>query len=215
MTKPEGKVTDMADHYYTANPASAHDERRFELSLLGRSLRFTTDAGVFSKDGLDKGTALLLEALPPLSGRALDLGCGWGPVGAALAARYPDLDVVMTDVNARAAGLARRNLAANGLRAEVLEGDGFEAVTGTFDAIVTNPPIRAGKAVIYDLFLRAREYLKPDGALYLVIRKQQGAPSALKLLKEHYAAAEVIDRGGGFWVIRASMAAEQPGAQLL
>ena len=193
----------MADHYYSENPQSAHDEWEVEVRALGRTLRFTTDAGVFSRDGLDKGTELLLNALPALTGRVLDLGCGWGAVGVALGKKYPALDIVMTDVNARAAELSRRNLSANGARAEVVQGDGFEHVTGTFDAIVTNPPIRAGKAVIYGLFDQARDHLNPGGALYIVIRKQQGAPSALKHLQETYKTAEVIDRGGGFWVIRA------------
>ena len=84
-----------------------------------------------------------------------------------------------------------------------MQGDGFASVTGAFDAILTNPPIRAGKAVIYGLFADARAHLKPGGALYIVIRKQQGAPSALKYLREIYAEAEVIDRSGGFHVIRA------------
>ena len=193
----------MSEHYYTANPASAHDEWQIAFTALGSELRCITDAGTFSRDGLDRGTALLLEALPPLSGRVLDLGCGWGAIGVALGKKYPALDIQMTDVNQRAAALARRNLAANGVRAEVVEGDGFERVTGKFDAIVTNPPIRAGKAVIYALFARARDFLNPGGALYIVIRKQQGAPSALKYLREIYPSAEVVERGGGFWVIRA------------
>ena len=193
----------MTEHYYTENPASAHDERTVAVRLWDRALSFTTDAGVFSKDGLDRGTQVLLEALPPLSGRVLDLGCGWGAVGVSLGARYPSLEIVMTDVNARAAALSRRNAEANGVSAQVVQGDGFEAVSGAFDAIVTNPPIRAGKAVIYGLFERARDFLRPGGALYIVIRKQQGAPSALKFLRERYGEAEVIEREAGFWVIRA------------
>ena len=193
----------MAEHYYTENPRSAHDEWAVEVRALGQSLRFTTDAGVFSRDGLDRGTEVLLKALPPLSGRVLDLGCGWGAVGVALGKRYPALDIVMTDINSRAVELARRNLAENGVTAAVLQGDGFDAVEGRFDAIVTNPPIRAGKAVIYGLFARARDYLEPDGALYVVIRKQQGAPSALKYLKEIYSRAETVDRASGFHVLRA------------
>ena len=195
----------MNDHYYTENPASAHDEWQIEADVLGNRLRFTTDAGVFSRDGLDTGTELLLNALPQLHGRMLDLGCGWGAVGVALGAKAPELDIVMTDINARAVDLARRNLAANGVKAAVVQGDGFERVEGAFDAIITNPPIRAGKAVIYGLFDQARDRLNPGGALYIVIRKQQGAPSALKYLREQYKTAEVVDRGGGFWVIRASM----------
>ena len=195
----------MPDHYYTENPNSAHDERRVALRALGNELTFITDAGVFSRDGLDRGTELLLDALPALSGRVLDLGCGWGAGGVALGKRWPELDIVMTDINSRAVGLAWRNLTENGVRATVVQGDGFAAVEGKFDAIVTNPPIRAGKAVIYGLFAQARDYLKPDGALYVVIRKQQGAPSALKYLKEIYAQAETVDRGSGFHVLRARL----------
>ena len=195
----------MSDHYYTENPQSAHDEWQISVTALGQRLRFTTDAGVFSRDGLDRGTEALLNALPPMSGRVLDMGCGWGAVGVALGAKYPGLDIVMTDINARATELARRNLEANGVRARVVQGDGFSGVDGTFDAIVTNPPIRAGKAVIYGLFDRAREFLNPGGSLYVVIRKQQGAPSALRHLEAQYKTAGVIDRSGGFWVIRASV----------
>jgi len=195
----------MPDHYYTEMPTSAHDERRIALRALGNDLTFTTDAGVFSRDGLDRGTEVLLDALPALSGRVLDLGCGWGAVGVALGRRWPALDIVMTDINSRAVELARRNLTENGVKATVVQGDGFAAVEGRFDAIVTNPPIRAGKAVIYGLFAQARDHLKPDGALYVVIRKQQGAPSALKYLKEIYARAETVGRGSGFHVLRAQL----------
>ena len=195
----------MPDHYYTEIPTSAHDERRVELRALGNALTFITDAGVFSRDGLDRGTEVLLDALPELSGRVLDLGCGWGAVGVALGKRWPELDIVMTDINSRAVELARRNLAENSVKATVVQGDGFAAVEGKFDAIVTNPPIRAGKAVIYGLFAQARDHLKPDGALYAVIRKQQGAPSALKYLKEVYGQAETVDRGSGFHVLRARL----------
>lgn len=194
----------MPDHYYTQNPAAPHEERQFETVLLGERLTFKTDAGVFSKGGVDAGTKLLLEALPPLAGRVLDLGCGWGPVGVALGKRDPELRLVLTDINERAAGLARENLRLNGVKnAEVVSGDGFQAVEGTFDAIITNPPIRAGKQTIYALFSEAHERLVPGGCLYIVIRKQQGAPSAIKYLEGIYKDVEIIERGGGYWVLRA------------
>ena len=194
----------MPDHYYTPNPTAAHEERQFETVLLGERLAFKTDAGVFSKAGVDAGTKLLIEALPPLNGRVLDLGCGWGPVGVALGRHDPELRLVLTDINERAAGLARENLRRNGVtNAEVVSGDGFAAVEGTFSAIITNPPIRAGKQTIYALFREAHDRLEPGGCLYIVIRKQQGAPSAIKYLEGIYKDVEIIERGGGYWVLRA------------
>ena len=135
----------MTQHYFTSNPQSAHDERAIQVELAGVRADFCTDAGVFSRDGLDTGTRALLEALPEPAGRVLDLGCGWGAVGVLMGKRWPKAEIVMTDINRRAAELARRNLAQNGVTAQVFEGDGFENVPGNFDMIVTNPPIRAGK----------------------------------------------------------------------
>ena len=193
----------MTEHYYSEKPGVAHDEREVIYQALGMRFACVTDAGVFSRDGLDMGTRILLEALPELHGRILDLGCGWGPVGAALGKRYPDAQLVLTDVNSRAAELAARNLAANGVtNATVVQGDGFAAVEGEFDAIVLNPPIRTGKAVIYAMFADAAAHLSPGGALYIVIRKQQGAESAQKYLSTIYGDVERIAREKGYWVLR-------------
>ena len=195
----------MNDHYYTAQPTSAHDLRTIHISALGVDATFQTDAGVFSRDDLDVGTRALIAALPPLKGRILDLGCGWGPVGTLLGMVNSGIEIVMSDVNARAVELAQHNAQANGVTAQVIQSDAFENIEGQFDAIITNPPIRAGKAVIYGMFLTAKEHLTADGKLYIVIRKQQGAPSALKMLRENYANAEVIEREAGFWVICAEV----------
>ena len=196
----------MNEFYYSAEPTSAHAEREIEIEALGVRSRCLTDAGVFSRDGLDTGTRAMLEALPELHGRVLDLGCGWGPVGVTLARKYPECEIVMTDVNHRAVELSRRNLARNGAKAEVVQGDGFENVTGTFDFILTNPPIRAGKAVIYRLFAEAKEHLADDGALILVIRKQQGAASAQKYLQTLFPTVTLLDRTAGFHILQAEPA---------
>ncbi|MDO4370923.1 MAG: class I SAM-dependent methyltransferase [Clostridia bacterium] len=195
----------MTEHYYTNNPDLAHDEHPVTFIALGNEITCTTDAGVFSRDGLDMGTRILLEALPALRGRILDLGCGWGPVGVAVGKKYPDTEIVMSDVNRRAVDLARRNLAANGIKnAAAVCGDGLEAVTGAFDVILLNPPIRAGKAVIYRLFADSAKQLSENGALYIVIRKQQGAESAAKYLSTLFSRVDRIARDKGYWVFACS-----------
>lgn len=193
----------MPEHYYTSEPTSAHEARSFRAVFAGRVLAFDTDAGVFSKQHVDPGSELLCRALPQeLSGDVLDMGCGWGAMTVLTLARFPEASVTMADVNERALALAVSNVEKNNMRARAVLSDGFEKIDGLFDAVITNPPIRAGKAVIYKMFEDAKAHLRPGGMLVLVIRKQQGAPSALKFLKEQYACAEVIAREGGYWVIR-------------
>ena len=193
----------MNDHYYSADPNSEHKYQTAEWTYRGHALRFTTDAGVFSKGEVDYGTQVLLKALPEeMNGRILDLGCGWGAVGVSLGRAYPDCDIVMSDVNRRALELSEKNAKANGVSVQIVEGDGLENVPGSFDYIITNPPIRAGKQVIYKMFSDSAEKLTEKGQLYLVIRKQQGAESALKYLKTIFSEVDTIEKSGGFWVIR-------------
>ena len=195
----------MNDHYYTREPQSVSRPVECEYVYRGERLRFMTDAGVFSKGEVDTGTRLLLEALPEeMTGEILNLGCGWGVIGISIAKKWPECRVTMADVNLRALELSRENAKKNRAEVECVESDGMAALAGrTFDAIVTNPPIRAGKQVIYQMFADAAKSLKPGGALYLVIRKQQGAESCMKYLKTIYGEVEKLDRSGGFWVLRA------------
>lgn len=193
----------MAEHYYTNSPTSEHEERSFRAVFAGRVLAFDTDAGVFSKQHVDPGSELLCKSLPDtISGNVLDMGCGWGAMTVMTLARFPKVNMTMADVNERALALAVSNVAKNRMEAQAVLSDGFEKIEGEFDAVITNPPIRAGKAVIYKMFEDAKAHLAPGGALYLVIRKQQGAPSALRFLKELYGRAEVIERDGGYWIIK-------------
>ena len=196
----------MNDHYYTRTPQSASRPAECTFSYRGTDLVFRTDAGVFSRGEVDTGTRLLLEALPEkMEGEILDLGCGWGVIGISIARKWPETRVTMADVNTRALELSRENAKRN--RAEVIcaESDGMAAFKGkAFDAVVTNPPIRAGKQVIYKMFADAAACLKPGGALYLVIRKQQGAESCIRYLQTVYAEVEKLDRSAGFWVLKAS-----------
>ena len=137
----------MAEYYYTNNPTSEHEERHFTSVFMGRTLAFETDAGVFSKQHIDPGSEILCKSLPELHGRVLDMGCGWGAMTVMALARFPALDVTMADVNERALDLAVRNVQKNGMQAKAVLSDGFERVEGEFDAVMTNPPIRAAPQI--------------------------------------------------------------------
>ena len=195
----------MNDHYYTRDPQSASRPAECTFAYRGTELVFRTDAGVFSRGEVDTGTRLLLEALPEeMRGDILDLGCGWGVIGISVARKWPETRVTLADVNTRALQLSRENAERNHTAVTCTESDGMAAFSGqAFDAVITNPPIRAGKQVIYRMFADAAACLKPEGALYLVIRKQQGAESCIRYLQTVYADVEKLDRSGGFWVIRA------------
>ena len=196
----------MNDHYYTRNPASESRPVDCEYVYRGIPLAFRTDAGVFSKGEVDDGTDLLLKSLPEeMTGDILDLGCGWGVIGICVARRWPDTRVTMADVNLRALELALGNAERNRAEVRCLESDGMEALKGSrFDAVITNPPIRAGKQVIYRMFADAEECLRPGGSLILVIRKQQGAESCLRYLQTLFPKVEKTAKSGGFWVLTAT-----------
>lgn len=195
------------NHYFTAEPPTGHQEKTIQFRQMGIDFTFVTDQSVFSRQRLDYGSACLLEAVErddqPKTGRLLDLGCGYGALGIILKRLHPALSVVMCDINKRAVALARRNAGINQARfVDVVESDGMRQVEGTFDLIVTNPPIRAGKETVHRFFQEASERLNPAGSLFAVIRKQQGAPSALKRLQELFGEVSIVSRSAGYWVIK-------------
>lgn len=196
----------MSEHYYTSRPSAAHEETSFEATLRGMTFRFVTDAGVFSRERVDFGSLLLIQAMQiGAADTVLDLGCGYGPIGMVAARLAPQGYIYMVDVNERAVELARRNLAANGIaNAEVRLGDGLAAVPGiAFDAILTNPPIRAGKATVYKLLEEAHAALKPGGSLWVVVQTKQGAPSMKRKLAELFGNVTDVDRKAGYHVFAA------------
>lgn len=191
----------MSEQYFSKKTSAASDEREHVFMFEGQSFRFLTDRGVFSKTRLDYGTEVLIQSmLKRVQGTLLDLGCGYGPVGVILG-KLTGRAVVMSDVNERAVDLARRNAERNRVKATVIASDGFSGLEQTFDTILLNPPIRAGKEVIYRLFADAREHLSPAGQFAIVIQKKQGADSARKELERLFGNCETIERSAGFHVL--------------
>ncbi|NLJ25241.1 MAG: class I SAM-dependent methyltransferase [Firmicutes bacterium] len=194
-----------SEHYFTEKPTSEPDAREITARLRGKDYRFVTEAGVFSRSRVDPGTELLIDVMPlPAQGRVLDLGCGYGPVGIACAGE-PGLEVVMVDVNLRACELARVNAKLNDVaKVDIRHGDGFSVVhERDFAVVASNPPIRAGKQVIYPLLANAKGHLLPGGVLCVVIRTKQGAKSLERHLATVYSRVETIAKSGGYRVCAA------------
>lgn len=192
------------NHYYTNDPTLAHDEHQFNFDLAGATLQFTADNGVFSKRTIDYGSRVLIETVATAAptGDILDVGCGYGPIGLALAKRWPERQVTMSDVNERALGLAKRNAAANGIsNVTILESAAYTAISDKFGVVVTNPPVRAGKAVVTEIIAGAKAHLLPGGQLFVVLQKKQGAPSALRLMQATYSEAKVIKKDRGYYIL--------------
>ncbi|MCM3042993.1 class I SAM-dependent methyltransferase [Paenibacillus motobuensis] len=197
----------MSDHYYTSRPTTAHDRRNWEAELHGYKLRFVSDAGVFAKGGVDYGSRTLVEAMEiPVSAEVLDVGCGYGPIGLTAAKLASQGHVTMIDVNGRAVELARENARNNKVdNVTILESDLFAALDSTaqFDVVLTNPPIRAGKEVVHAIFEGAYERLRSGGALWIVIQKKQGAPSAKQKLESLFTQVEEVTKDKGYRIYRA------------
>ncbi|KWX78898.1 class I SAM-dependent methyltransferase [Paenibacillus jilunlii] len=196
----------MSQHYYSQQPDVRHDRRTIETVLRGKSLRFTSDAGVFSKGDIDYGSRVLIEAMEIRDGSTvLDVGCGYGPIGISAAYLAPKGHVTMIDINSRAVELARENARNNGAHnVTVMESDVLSAVKGQkFDVIVTNPPIRAGKVVVHRIFEEAYDHLNEGGTLWVVIQKKQGAPSAAAKLESLFGDVEEVGKDKGYRIIKA------------
>ena len=191
---------------YFTNENLPSNVRKTECVVLGRKFIFLTDNGVFSKDGLDFGSRLLLETIPleEVGGKILDMGCGYGVFGIVIG-KLAQTQVDMVDINLRAIHLAQRNIKENRVsNINVFESNVYENISGKYSTIVTNPPIRAGKKVVYDIVMGAKDYLEKDGKLFLVIRKEQGAKSLIVDLQKIYNVS-VLEKRKGFFIIECKL----------
>lgn len=192
----------MSQYFENSNLPS--NIREYETRILGETFKFKTDNGVFSKDKLDFGTRVMLESIPvkELSGDILDLGCGYGVVGIVLS-KLCNVNIDAVDVNKRALHLCDLNCKLNNIKGiNYLESYCYQAINDKqYDYIITNPPIRAGKEVVYEMLKGAKDHLKKDGILYFVMRKDHGAKTAIKDISNIYN-TEIISKEKGFFVIK-------------
>jgi 16S rRNA (guanine1207-N2)-methyltransferase len=196
------------EQYFTENPTTEKEIYKFEWNVGKDIFYFYTSNSVFSKKGVDFGSMLLIETIlnenEDFSGSILDLGCGYGPMGVIVAKKLKKSFVTMCDVNKRALELSRMNAKENKVdaRIKVIASSAFENIKDNYDIIMTNPPIRAGKDVVFSFYEGAYEHLNNDGKFYVVIQKKQGAPSTKAKLESLFGNCETADKKSGYFIFR-------------
>ena len=189
--------------YFDNNENLISKKREISVLLNDTKYTFISDNGVFSKGEVDYGSIALLKILlkQNFTGNILDIGCGYGTIGLILAKNFPECNFLLSDVNIRACALARENKKSCGVKnVEIIESDIFQNIDKNFDYIVTNPPIRAGKKVIYSIFEQSYHHLNQNGSLFIVIRRSHGAESAQKFIHSVFGNCELLKKDKGFYV---------------
>lgn len=195
--------------YYAENPTSQHDEHVVDYRVNDIDLKFTTDAGVFSKMRVDYGSGVLIKKMADVnfpSNNILDVGTGYGPLGLFAAKFWPTQTVEMVDVNQRGLDLAKKNAELNHIdNVAIFVSDVYSNIAPEkkYGLIVTNPPIRAGKTVVSNILSGAKSHLVGGGVLLVVIQKKQGEPSARKLLTKTFGNCTILKRDKGYYVLQA------------
>lgn len=206
----------MADHYYTEKPVSKDNLFKYKVQILDIYFNFYSNSGVFSKQGIDYGSRLLIDAMlldvekiesgltneekPSLA----DLGCGIGVIGIILNRLLKINNTYLYDINERAVALSKMNIDFNASkrttvkRVDIINGQIEERV----DICVTNPPVRAGKQTVFAFYEKAYEILNDGGVFYCVIQNKQGADSTKKKLTELFGNVTVIQRSDGYHVCK-------------
>lgn len=194
------------EQYFTKKPTTEKEIYKFDWNIGEERFYFYTSNSVFSKSGMDFGSMLLVETVicenKEFEGSILDLGCGYGPMGVILAKILNKSSITMSDVNERALELCLMNAKENNVlqNVKVVNSSAFDNINDNYDIIITNPPIRAGKDVIFSFYEGAYEHLKKGGKLYVVIQKKQGAPSTKKKLEDLFGNCEIADKKSGYFI---------------
>jgi len=193
-------------HYYSKDLGDLESKpKQFDYVFNDTKFIFHSDLGVFSKDFVDYGSYALLKAYKPtsLEGEVLDMGSGYGVIGIIIS-KIHNKKTVMCEINPRSYELSLKNIEANKVNSEAYNSDLYEKVENRmFAQVVTNPPIRAGKKVVYAIYDGAYEHLLPGGELWVVIQKKQGAPSSMDHINELFGNCEIVERDHGYYILKA------------
>ena len=197
----------MASHYYSKTQEDIESNPSFyTFNFKGESFKFKTDNGVFSKDYIDYGSFVMLNVFKPndIKLPILDMGSGYGPIGIVVSRLY-NRHVVMAEINERAYNLSLENIKNNNSDCEAYNSNIYEKLDGfKFSSIITNPPIRAGKDVVFSIYDGAYDHLEVNGELWVVIQKKQGAPSSKEHLEKLFGNCEIVKRDRGYYILKST-----------
>jgi len=196
------------EHYFISKEHKQEDYFSFMTRVNELTFEIKSCDSVFSKDEVDYGTNLLIKTVlkeASISGKILDIGCGYGIISMAIARSFGDVEVHACDINSTAVELTKFNAQRNHIKniTSVVESDAYSNITDKYNFIVTNPPIKAGKQNLLNILLGAYDYLLEDGELWFVIKKKHGEDSVKKALQEKFSSVEVVKRDKGYYIIRA------------
>ena len=191
-------------HYYTNDNVYTNNEYKFNYTFKGIEFSFLASDGVFSKRRVDFGTNVLINSLEDLSNKkVLDLGCGVGVMGILIAKGFKGTSVTLSDVNEKALEFANKNIDLNNVKnAKTVVSSLFDNIDETFDVIVSNPPIRAGKQIVHGVIKEGFNHLNKGGFVYVVIQKKQGAESLKKVMEETFGNVQTVNKENGYMIYK-------------
>ena len=202
-------------HYFSEKQEVKSDRKIIKYEIENKKFEFVTDNGVFSKTKVDFGTDVMLkvflrENLDKKSQKfdILDIGCGYGVVSVVMKAFFKKIKTTSSDVNERALELTIENLLKNEIikdehdNFEVRKSFVFDNISEKFDVILSNPPIRAGKQTIFQIYEQSFEHLNENGEFYCVIQTKHGAKSTQRKLEEVFGNCETLEINAGYRIFR-------------
>lgn len=197
------------EQYFTKNPTTKNDVYKFDWNIGKDKFYFYTSNSVFSKKGVDFGSMLLIETVikenNSFDGTILDMGCGYGPIGIMVAKLLKNSNIAMADINERALKLAAMNAKENKVenRVKIINSSSFDSINEMYNIVLTNPPIRAGKNVVFSFYEGAYEHLEQGGKLYVVIQKKQGALSSKEKIAMLFGNCDIAEKKSGYFIFKA------------
>ena len=193
-------------HYFISKDHKESDYFSYTDTINGKTYTFKSVDSVFSKDKIDDGTRVLLDTVlneyDDITGKVLDFGCGVGVIGIVLKDNYENADVTMCDINKTCIELSSKNIKTNNVECTIIESNLYENIKDNFDYIITNPPIKVGKEILFAVVSDGYLHLNNGGHMVLVIRKSHGEESMKKHMTNIFGNCEILKRDKGYYILR-------------